>query len=330
MRVKIFFAMLLAIFISVQTTFAEESAAEKLLQIEKDTYGGEQIGAILDRLNKLEKDFTGKNMQGNMNARIDAIYNILYNDTGEPSIIAKVNALEWNVNHEVHGGGIDKRLSKLENDIFGKAESGTFIERIRNLSKNSFGMENIPMLETQISENILIKVALTEDISSKFLQVGDTVTFAVAEDVFQGDKLIFAKGLEGFGTVASVRKAKGWIGMNGKVEIDFNKIRCLDGRAIEIFVGEESKNIMTENKMIEGASLVGINLNSDLDKALVRGKNLNITAGTEFYIQTKNSAAVYALPIDSGALTVVDKETVTEENVAEEVITANEYVEDEL
>ena len=315
---KIFLATLTILIFSAQIIFAEESATEKLLLIEKDTYGGEQIGAILDRLNKLEKDFTGRNMQGNMNARIDAIYNILYNDTGEPSIIAKVNALEWNINHEVHGGGIDKRISALENTILGKPESGTFINRIRELSKNSFGAENIPMLEMQIPANILIKVALSEDIGSKTLQVGDVVKFIVAEDVFQGDKLIFAKGLEGFGTVTNVRKAKGWIGMNGKVEIDFNKIRCLDGRAIDIFVGNESKNIMTENKMIEGASLVGMNLNSDLDKALVRGKNLNITAGTEFYIQTKNSAAVYALPQDNGELIAT-----------EEITTADEYVEDD-
>ena len=316
---KIFLATLMILIFFAQIVFAEESANEKLLQIERDTYGNEQIGAILDRLNKLEKDFTGRNMQGNMNARIDAIYNILYNDTGEPSIIAKVNALEWNINHEVQVGGIDKRLSALENTILGKAESGTFINRIRELSKNSFGMENIPMLEMQIPANILIKVALSEDIGSKTLQVGDVVKFIVAEDVFQDDKLIFAKGLEGFGTVMNVRKAKGWIGMNGKVEIDFNKIRCLDGRTIDIFVGDESKNIMAENKMIEGASLVGMNLNSNLDKALVRGKNLNITAGTEFYIQTKNSTAVYALPIDSETLTAT-----------EEIITADEYMEEEL
>lgn len=308
LNLKKFFAFLSALFFLLLSAnaYAEESANEKLIQIERDTYGNEQIGAILDRLNKLEKDYTGRNMQGNMNARIDAIYNILYNDTGEPSIIAKVNALEWNINHEVHVGGIDKRLSELENSILGKADDGTFVNRIRNLSKNSFGMENIPMIEIQAAENTLIKVALTEDVGSKTLQVGDTVNFAVAEDVLQDNKLIFAKGLEGFGTVTEVRKAKGWIGMNGRVEIDFNKIRCLDGRTIETFVGEESKNIMTENKMVEGASLVGMDLNSNWDKALIRGKNISINSGTEFYIQTKNSSAIYALPIDSGALTVAE------------------------
>ena len=295
------------IFSSTKTFAAEESATEKLLKIEKDTYGGEQIGAILDRLNKIEKDFSGKNMQGNMNARIDAIYNILYNDTGEPSIIAKVNALEWNINHEVKSGGIDKRLSEVENSIFGKTNSGNFVERIRNLSKSSFGTESIPMFETQIPENILIKVSLVDSVDSKTLQVGDTVNFSVAEDVLIDNNLVFAKGLRGEGTISNVRQAKGWMGRNGKVEVNFNKIRCLDGRTIEIFVGEDAKNEMIANKMIEGASLVGMNLNDDWNKALVHGKNIEVKSGTEFYIQTREPVAVYVLPQDSGNLTVVEE-----------------------
>ncbi|MBR6012767.1 MAG: hypothetical protein IK062_03165 [Selenomonadaceae bacterium] len=297
-----------ALFFSASESFAaENSANEKLVRIEKDTYGGEQIGAILDRLNKIEKDFTGRNMQGNMNARIDAVYNILYNDTGEPSIIAKVNALEWNINHEVHNSGIDKRLSDLENSIFGKIGTGNFVERIRTLSKSSFGMENVPMIEMQIPENILVKVSLADSVGSKTLQVGDLVNFVVAEDIFVDDKLIFAKGLQGEGIVTKVRQAKGLMIGNGKVEIDFNKIRCLDGREINIFVGEESKNIMTENKMIDGASLVGMDLNSGLNKALVHRKNIEVDKGTEFYIQTKNPSAVYALIQDNGTVTAVEE-----------------------
>ena len=291
-------------FSATKISYAEESATEKLAQIETDTYGKEQIGAILDRLNKLEKDYTGKNMQGNMNARIDAIYNILYNDTGEPAIIAKVNALEWNINHEVQSGGIDERLSVIEKSISGKISSKSFVERIRELSQKSFGAENIPMLEMQIPENLLIKVSLIDSVDSKTLQVGDSVNFSVVEDVFVDDNLVFAKGLQGEGTVANVRKAKGWIGKNGKVEVDFDKIRCLDGRKIEIFVGEDAKNKMIENKMISGASLVGMNLNSDWSKALVHGKNIEVNSGTEFYVQVKNPVAIYVLPKSSGALTV--------------------------
>lgn len=321
MRLKFFCALLIAVtFFSVSSmTFAEESANEKLVQIERDTYGAEQIGAILSRISKLEKDYTGKNMQGNMNARIDAVYNLLYENTGEASVIAKVNALEWNINHEVLSGGIDNRIFLLEDSILGKTESGTFFSRIRKLAKESFGTENIPMIEEQIPENILIKVSLTEDVGSKTLHTGDTVNFKVAEDVIIDNKLIFAKGLRGEGIVTNVRRAQGWLVKGGKVEIDFNKIRCLDGRTVETFVGDESKQAMIENKMAAGALLVGMNLNSDWVKTMRIGQNIEVKDGTEFYIQTKNLSAVYVLPIDSGAL-----------NVAENISTADEVFENNL
>ena len=50
---------------------AEESANAKLARIELDTYGTEQSGALLDRISRLEKDYSGQNMAGNMNARIE-------------------------------------------------------------------------------------------------------------------------------------------------------------------------------------------------------------------------------------------------------------------
>ena len=158
MNLKNFFcaAMLAVMFFMPHETFAE-SATEKLVQIEKDTYGEESTGAILDRISRLEKDFFGENLQKNMNARIESIYDSLYENIGEPGVIAKVNALEWNVNREVNGGGIEARISDLEKKILGKEQKGSFSERIRELSKATFGDENIPMTQTQLPANTLVK-----------------------------------------------------------------------------------------------------------------------------------------------------------------------------
>ena len=276
-------------------TFAESSATDKLLKIEIDTYGKEQTGALLNRISKLEKDFNGKNIKGNMNSRIEAIFDSLYENIGEPGVIAKINALEWNINHEVSNEGIDKRLSALEENILGKKQTGSFSKRISELSNATFGNENIPMIQTQLPSDTLIKVALIDSINSKTLRVGDIVHIKVVEDVTVDGNLIFAKGLLGEGTVKSVRKAKGWIGTNGKIDIDFNKIKTIDGREIETYVGEKSKAEMIDKQMTAGASLVAMNLNDNLNKILVRGKNVDVDSGAELYIQTKNSDAVYVL-----------------------------------
>ena len=299
MNLKNFFcaAMLAVMFFMPHETFAE-SATEKLVQIEKDTYGEESTGAILDRISRLEKDFFGENLQKNMNARIESIYDSLYENVGEPGVIAKVNALEWNVNHEVNGGGIEARISDLEKKILGKEQKGSFSERIRELSKATFGDENIPMTQTQLPANTLVKVALVENISSKTLQEGDTIHIKAVENVTVDGKVVFVAGLRGEGVVKSVRKAKGWTGRNGKVDVDFETLRTIDGKNIEIYVGEEAKAEMTEKQMVEGASLVAMNLNDKWSKVLVHGKNIELTAGTELYVQTKNPAAVYVLSAD--------------------------------
>ena len=298
-----------AIFTAPVISKAAASATEKLVQIEQDSYGAEQVGAILNRISKIEKDYTGKNMQGNMNARIEAIYDNLY--TSEPSIITKVNALEWNFNREVQSGGIDKRLTALESEILGKSTSGSFSERISELAKASFGSENVPVAQVQVPANTLIKVALIDSITSKTLQVGDVVKVKVAEDVVIEGNLIFAKGLQGTGKVAAVRKAKGWMGKNGKVDIDFDELRTFDGRTIATFVGDEAKQKMIDAEMVEGASLVAMNLNDDWSKVLVRGKNVEIKTGTELYIQTKTDAAVYALPTNISTVKPAEVEEVT-------------------
>ena len=294
------------IFFSMPVTFAAQSANEKLIQIEQEIYGAEQSGAILNRIGQLEKDYSGKNMQGNMNARIEAIYESLYENAGQPSVVAKVNALEWNVNHEVKSEGIKSRLSDLESTIFGTTKSGNLSSRIRELAKASFGSENIPMIQMQLPENTLIKVEMVDSINSRTLQVGDTVTMKVAEDVIIGDKLIFAKGLLGQGTVKSVRKAKGWTGRNGKIDIDFDFIRTIDGNSLETFVGEQAKQKIIDEQMTQGASLIAMDIDNDWSKVLVRGKNIETTAGTQLYIQTKNPETLYVLDtVNNSQLSVV-------------------------
>ena len=302
---KIFFSAILFLTICAASnlTFAAESAYDLILRIERDTYGMEQEGALLPRLNRLEKDYFGRNLQEDMNTRIEALYTILYDNSAAPSIIAKINAMEWNVEHQVKGGSVENRIRYLEKIILGTETEGTLTNRINELVRASFSNENIPMYEIQLPSDTLIKVALVTEISTRTAQVGDSVKFKILEDVIINDNLVFAKGLYGVGIIDTVKKPDGW-GSNGKLIVNFNKVSCIDGNDVETFVGFEAKNIMTENNMVKGAALVGMNLNDDWNKVFVHGKNLEVAADTEFYIQTKGNAAVYALKGGRGSLTI--------------------------
>ena len=291
---KILLLATLSIFLLAQPALAAESANEVLKTIEITTYGREQTGAIIDRLNKLERDYSGKNLEGNLTTRLEALSEIIFENSASPSLLAKVNALEWSLDHQIQINSLEDRIIRLESSIIGKQGEGGFISRIRELTKVSFGKDAVPLMELQLPAETVIKAVLLDKVDTRLTQVGDVVRFRVSDDVIVDGYLVFPKGISGTGTVSLVNRANGW-GKNGKLVIDFNALESIDGQDIEIYCGNESQELMSGNNMTLGAALFGINLKSDWDKMMVHGKNLSIPEGTEFYIQTKSDAAIYAL-----------------------------------
>ena len=317
MRIKkIFCGMVAAAMILLAFSIcaaADGSANTKLARIEIDTYGAEQTGALLDRIGRLEKDFSGKNMSGNMNARLEAISDILYNNEAGPGILAKINALEWNTSHEVRSGGIELRITSLEREILGKTTTGTFNDRIRALAKASYGEEILPIAQVQVPINTLIKIETTAPASSKTMQEGDVIPVRVAEDVFVDGSLVFVKGLPGEGAVSRVIRAKN-IFRNGKIETDFHTLKTIDGQEAMIFVGAEAVGEMNSNEMARGLSLVGQTFsgkNKDFEEVFVRGKNVDLPAGIQLYVQLKAPIVVYGVKTQGGGFLLDDELKVT-------------------
>ena len=274
-----------------------ETVQGKLAAIEQETYGDTQRGAVMERINKLEQDYNGSHMKGNMMARVDAIYDQLYGNDAEPSILAKVNAMEWSMSHEVSMRPIEERITDLELSINGKTEEGTFVKRISDLSSLSFGDAELPMSVTSIPANTLIKVALAEPVNAKNIREGDTVRYTVAEDVTVDGNLVFAKGEPGDGIVTKVRQAKNF-GRDAEVIIDFKRIQAIDGTYVDTFVGEQAKKEMKNMAMAAGASLAGMVILGPvgvITGVFVNGKNVDLPAGTEVYIQTKADENIYGV-----------------------------------
>lgn len=274
-----------------------QTVQDKLAAVEKDAYGTEQTGAILDRINKLEKDFDGKHRTGSMMARVDALYDEVYTNSTKPSILAELNAIEWNINHEVSMNSVEKRVADMEMSINGKTSEGTYKQRIKALSEASFGSATLPLAQTIVPANTLIKVALVDPVNTKNIKVGDTVRFKVASDVIVNGKLVFAKGEPGEGEVTKVTHARNF-GRNAKLEIDFRQTKAIDGTDVDTFVGDEAKAEMKSLAMAAGASLAGIVLLGPIGiigGAFVNGKDIDLPEGTELYIQTKADTTLYGV-----------------------------------
>ena len=208
-----------------------------------------------------------------------------------------LNAIEWNINHETSLHSVQERVSEMEVALLGKTSEGTFQKRISALSEASFGTKEIPVSPVSVPANTLVKVALVTPVNAKNLKVGDTIEYQVADDVFVGDVLVFTKGSRGEGTVTKVKQAKNF-GRNAAVDIDFKNTKALDGTYVTTFIGEEAKKEMQHLAMAAGASLAGIAVLGPLGVvagAFVHGKNIDLPAGTELYIQTKADTTVYGV-----------------------------------
>lgn len=290
-------AVLLAVPVGMASAAAPTTVQEKLAAIEKDTYGTEQTGALTDRINKLEKDYNGTHVAGSMMSRVDAVYDQLYNNSAKPSVLTEINAIEWNINHEVSMKSVESRVADMEMTFNGKTNEGTYRQRIQALGKLSFGSEKLPIEKTDIPANTLIKVALVDPVNAKNLKTGDVIRYKVAQDVIVEDQLVFAKGEPGEGIVKKVKQAKNF-GRNAEVEIDFYKTKAIDGTYVDTLLGAESEKEMKNLAMAAGASLAGIVVLGPIGViggAFVQGKNIDLPAGTEFYIQTKSDTTRYGV-----------------------------------
>ena len=298
---KIISVMMCAVFLlSTMGTAAAETSSpidDRLSAIERDTYGIEQTGAVMQRISRLEKDYNGKHNTGSMMARIDALYDEIYVNGTEPSKQALLNAIQWNIRRQVSTEPIQQRISAMEMEIDGKTGEGTFSDRIRKLGISSFGENTPPMVKVEVPADTLVRIALSESITSKNIKVGDKVRYHVADDVLLDGVLLFVKGSEGIGTVTKVTPARNF-GRNAELVVDFGKTKSIDGTFVDTFVGDAAKEEMTNMAMAAGASVAGMVLLGPVGiiaGAFIKGKNVEYSEGTELFVQTKKDETLYGV-----------------------------------
>lgn len=132
---------------------------------------------------------------------------------------------------------------------------------------------------------------------------GDIVHFTVQEDVLQDGVLVLPRGAQGSGVVTKVSRPK-FFGRSGSLEISFNQVFSIDAEEIPTVLGPESQEKLKMEAAAVGASAVGalalgpIGLVGGL---FVKGKDVEMPAGTELYIQTQQAVETHGMKQAEGA-----------------------------
>lgn len=282
----------------VSAQASENTLIDKVSTVEQTLYGSEQTGSLLDRISKIENNVYGTANSGAIVTRVENLYNGFFTSSSStPSILTKVNGIEWEIDHQVTSLPVKERIEKLEGVINGISQTGPYNDRISNLAKLAFANGTVIVADKVVPADTLVKIKLTSAIDSKTARVGDVVTYQVAEDVLLDGVLVIAKGADGIGQVTKVSQAQNF-GRDAKLEIDFTSIKAIDGSTVTTFLGEKAKKETQSMTMAAGASVAGLAILGPVGIVggiFVKGKDAKINEGAEIYIQTKLENIVHGV-----------------------------------
>lgn len=306
-------------------TFAAEPAtiSGRMDRVDQVVYGEVKDGSLLDRISSVDNLIYGKgNMTGDgLDDRVSNAYLDVVNSGNDaaPSISARTNALEYYLTDEVKREALADRIGNLEKTVFGKEKTGAIDQRSAELEKAVYGDQHFEMKEVLLPEKTVFKIAINDKVSSKTNMVGDEVTFTVREDVKVGNNLVLPKGSQGSGVITKVSQPKSF-GRSGKLDISFDQVFSLDDEPIPTVLGPEAKEKLKMEAAAVGASAVGALALGPIGLVggfFVKGKDVEIPAGTELYIQTQSSVTTKGLVMESGVPQVTLRKRVSKTASAE-------------
>lgn len=305
--------------------FAAEPAtiSGRMDRVAQVVYGEVKDGSLLDRISSVDNLIYGKgNMTGGgLDDRVSNAYLDVVNSGNDaaPSISARTNALEYYLTDEVKREALADRIGNLEKTVFGKEKTGAIDQRSAELEKAVYGDQHFEMKEVLLPKKTVFKIAINDKVSSKTNMVGDEVTFTVREDVKVGNNLVLPKGSQGSGVITKVSQPKSF-GRSGKLDISFDQVFSLDDEPIPTVLGPEAKEKLKMEAAAVGASAVGALALGPIGLVggfFVKGKDVEIPAGTELYIQTQSSVTTKGLVMESGVPQVTLRKRVSKTASAE-------------
>lgn len=271
---------------------------DKVIIVEKFLDGVEQSGPLVDRISKLEKDIWGKEKTGSLVSRVDELYSYCrVNFQDAPSLLIKMNAVEWSLTHMVTNQPVRGRIENLERVLLGNATAGAFDDRLNQLLRYAYANGKLVINHMTVDKDNLVKIKTITALDTRTSRPADIILFEVADDIYVEGKLIIAKGAQGRGKVDKVAGAKNF-GRDAQMQITFDTVDGIDGSVIQTVLGDKAK---AENKSLAtaaGASVAGMVLLGPIGivgGAFVHGKDVSIPAGTEVYIQIKDQVTLYGI-----------------------------------
>ena len=299
---KIFMYLCIIIFLANLPIRADDKVKnplEWLSDLEIGAFGvASPTGPLLERLNQLEESVTGRIREGTFVERLSRLDTLLYtNQAYDISSFFKLQALEWVLYKEGFSGPLGLRLEKMERLLLGNAYTGPFTKRLEKLVSQVFPEGVVKGYWANISAGLLVRVKIMDELSSTKSKPGDKFHFVVVETVTQDVFVLFPRGITGVGVLRQIKRPAN-LGRDARLTLDFVEIKTMDGSPVKIYYGSKAQEMNHSRQLAVGASAAGmlaLGPQGILFGLAVKGRELTIPVGTEFYLQVKEPIRVFTL-----------------------------------
>jgi hypothetical protein len=154
---------------------------------------------------------------------------------------------------------------------------------IRSDSKPVIGPSTTGVQNTiKLPDGEKLRLMLAEDISSATANVGDRITFTVAEEFKVGDVVLISKGAQAVGSITEAKK-KGMLGRGGKLNMQMEHVKSVDNQNIRIRATAAREGDDQTGKTVAVFVLAGP------FAVLVKGKDIVVHKGAEYAAYTDES-----------------------------------------
>lgn len=258
--------------------------------------------AVVQRLDGMERTLYGGTFPTSIPERVGQIKNLLTaNSKDSPSLVFQIKADEWVAQQKIGYGSLIPRLDNIERTLTGTNQQIPVIQKLQKMNNLCFKNGVIVPAMQKVSQGTLVKVEFLNGVSSKTSREGDPIDFQVVDNVTVDGVLVIPAGSRAKGRVAQVSSAKGF-GKDGKLELDFNIVDGFDGTPVPLTLGDKAKEQNKNLAYAAGASVTGAILLGPIGLvggAFVKGRQAEIPAGTQFYLEVKDSTPVMGLVVNS-------------------------------
>ena len=280
----------------------DKELSKKVSRIERYIYGSEQDASTTDRLRQIEEDLFGRTSGQVDSEKAKYLHDFIFVGSDQnPSMDMKLSYLEWKLFNATIEGTLEERLAKIDRYITGVQSHEAMAFRLEQQVHIIIENGMILMHKVTIPAGTKLKVKLQKDISSKTAKKGDLVPMVVAEDVFVNDTvLVMTKGGIVSPTVKSVRRS-GRFGRTGYINLDLSNLETMDSTILNVNIDAAGEKYDKKKiGMAAGASAVGYVVLGPIGLAggaFIKGGEIEIPAGTEFNVITKEDCRVNGVSV---------------------------------